>query len=171
MIVFLTGASGVGKTSIVERLEKGYPEPGIKCFHFDSVGVPSREEMKSAEDWQQQTTQAWIDRLIAEDHSATVIIEGSTNIKFIHAGFEKHRFAEYLIILIDCEEETMMKRLRKNRNQPELANQDMRNWLQYLRNQAQDLSIDVIDTTHLTPDGSIDLLLEKIEFANKRSIS
>jgi len=170
MIVLLTGACGVG-TGIVERLENGYPETGIKCFHFDSVGVPYVEEMKSAQDWQQQTTQVWIDRLIAEDYPGTVIIEGSTSIEFINAGFEKHRFVDYLIILIDCGEETMMKRLSKNRNQPELANQDMRNWVQYLRNQTQDLSIDMIDTTYLTTDGTIELLLKKIEFANKRSIS
>ncbi|XGV94706.1 MAG: hypothetical protein ACAF41_18400 [Leptolyngbya sp. BL-A-14] len=45
-IFFLSGASGVGKTSIVEKLKAHYHSSNDYAFlHFDSTGVPSLEEM------------------------------------------------------------------------------------------------------------------------------
>jgi|GEM_PF-5089644 len=59
----------------------------------------------------------------------------------------------------------MVKRLVDIRNQPELANDDMKNWLKYLRNQAAQFSIDILDTSKLDIDATIKLLLAKIEKA------
>ena len=42
LIVF--GASGVGKTAAVRRLESRQL-PGVRCFYFDSIGVPSEAVM------------------------------------------------------------------------------------------------------------------------------
>jgi GTPase SAR1 family protein len=44
-ILFLSGASGVGKTSIVEKLKAHYSSDNYAFLHFDSIGVPSPEEM------------------------------------------------------------------------------------------------------------------------------
>jgi len=65
--------------------------------------------------------------------------------------------------LIDCEEATMIKRLVEDRKQPELANQDMKNWLKYLRRQAQELGIPIINTSKSNLDESVKILLEIIK--------
>jgi flavin-dependent dehydrogenase len=53
----------------------------------------------------------------------------------------------YKIILLECTEKEMGERLADKRAQPELFNDDMRNWVRFLRNQARELGAKVIDTT------------------------
>ena len=169
MIVFLTGASGVGKTSIVKNLRRNFSNNTFEFHHFDSVGVPTEEEMNSINNWQEKTTHNWIKNLIDHAVKEVVILEGSTDIKFILDGFEKHKYSNFLILLIDCDEETMVNRLVDIRNQPELANDDMKNWLKYLRNQAIQLSIDILNTSKLDIDATSKLLLAKIEKARSEN--
>ncbi len=38
LIVVVTGASGVGKTTLVHALE-AQNVPGVRCYYFDSIGV------------------------------------------------------------------------------------------------------------------------------------
>lgn len=64
-IIFITGASGVGKTSLVLTLKKKYKNKiNLEFLHFDSIGVPSSEEMiikfGSIENWQKEKTNEWI---------------------------------------------------------------------------------------------------------------
>ena len=73
------------------------------------------------------------------------------NIKFIQEAFEQHGFVNYSIILVDCNEDEAMRRLGHERKQPELAHQDMKNWITFLRKQADELSIPILDTTELSP--------------------
>jgi hypothetical protein len=44
----------------------------------------------------------------------------------------------------------MAQRLIEKRKQPELVNDKMKNWLLFLRNQANELKIPVIDTSNLS---------------------
>jgi adenylylsulfate kinase-like enzyme len=44
-ILVVTGASGSGKTAAVRALD-ARDLPGVRCYYFDTVGVPSREEME-----------------------------------------------------------------------------------------------------------------------------
>ncbi len=60
-IYFITGASGVGKTTLVSNLKEKYQGKKDWVFlHFDSVGVPSAKEMQkitdSGKNWQRETT-------------------------------------------------------------------------------------------------------------------
>jgi hypothetical protein len=50
------------------------------------------------------------------------------------------------VILIDCNVEEMIRRLIHDRVQPELANENMRTWRLFLRNQAEERCVSVIDT-------------------------
>ena len=163
MIVFLTGASGVGKTSIVKKLKQDFSNTKFEFHHFDSVGVPTEEERNSIKNWQEKTTHNWIKKLIDHSDKEVAILEGSSNIEFILGGFKKHNYSNFLVILIDCDEDIMINRLVHIRNQTELANEDMKNWLKYLRNQAIQLSIDILDTSKLDIDSTIKTLLAKIE--------
>ena len=165
MIVFLTGASGVGKTSIVKKMRQDFSNNKFEYYHFDSIGVPTEEERNSINNWQERTTHYWIKKLVDQSGNEVAILEGSSNIEFILDGFEKYNYPNFLIILVDCDEDTMVKRLVDIRNQPELANDDMKSWLKYLRNQAAQFSIDILDTSKLDIDTTIKLLLAKIEKA------
>lgn len=160
-IFFITGASGVGKTTLVSALENKYHNNNDWVFlHFDSIGVPSPDDMiaqfGSGENWQKQMTYRWIDTMIGEYTDKKIIIfEGQVNLKFIKEGFSNHNFLNYEIILIDCNEEKMVQRLVYERNQAELVNDDMKNWLQYLRNQAKDFGAHIIDTSNISKEAAM----------------
>lgn len=151
-IYFITWASWVWKTTLVSELEKKYKDKFI-FLHFDSIWVPSYEDMVrdfwSWENWQKETTNKWINILINNYNSSQIIIfEWQVNLKFIKDWFNQNNFSDYKIILIDCNEETMEKRLIE-RKQKELFTDDMKNWLNYLRNQAKEFNAKVIDTSYM----------------------
>lgn len=167
-IYFITGASGTGKTSLIDALKKKYADKNWEFLHFDSIGVPSVEVMNqrygSPSAWQEAMTYQWIERLIHDDHEC-IFFEGQVNLKFIQNGFSKHNFTDYKIILLDCSAEVMTYRLTHHREQAELLTQDMYNWLAFLRNQASELGEIVVDTTGMASE---DVLTE---FENKVLIS
>ena len=153
-IFFITGASGVGKTTFVSILKEKYKKNKNWLFlHFDSIFIPSVEmmveEFGSVENWQKEKTDEWINKMVyAYPDKEVIIFEGSVNLQFIKDGFSKNNFSNYKIILLDCEEKIMEQRLVQHRNQPELWNENMKNWLQYIRSQAQQLDVPIIDTSH-----------------------
>lgn len=56
-VIFITGASGVGKTTIVNELKKELEyKPEVALFNFDDIGVPSLKDMEeeygSPSEWQ-----------------------------------------------------------------------------------------------------------------------
>ena len=151
-IFFITGASGTGKTTLIENLKNKFKQNSNWSFlHFDSIGVPSPEEMikefGSGENWQKETTFKWIEKMLIEyQETEFIVFEGQVNLEFIKDGFSKYNFSDYEIILVDCNEEVMEKRLNK-RNQPELFTDDMKNWLLFLRKQANNYNAKIIDTS------------------------
>jgi dephospho-CoA kinase len=164
-IYFITGASGTGKTTLLERLKEELNDEWI-LLHFDSIGVPSRdkiiEEHNSPENWQKEKTNFWINKILKEHENKKFIIEGQVDLNFIINAFSEHNFKEYKIILMDCNEEIMCERLEK-RNQTHLIKEDMKNWLKYLRNQAKEFNVDILDTSYKTIQETI-LSFKKIIF-------
>jgi uridine kinase len=70
-LVILTGASASGKTTISKKIA-AQAAPIIDCLYFDSIGVPSPEQMiaefGSGENWQRAKTFEWIKRIQARHH-------------------------------------------------------------------------------------------------------
>lgn len=165
-VIFITGASGVGKTTIVNRLkEELASKPEVNLFNFDDIGVPSLEEMEkeygSGPEWQRQTTNTWVHKILNNPNLETVILEGQVNLDFIFEAFDTHDFQNYEIILIDCDTNDMITRLQE-RGQPELATQEMENWMQHLRSQAQEYSATVINTSTLSLPEVVEQLKQEI---------
>lgn len=156
-IIWLTGASGVGKTTLLLSLKEKYSyRDNWEFLKFDSIGVPSTEDMAkeygSGENWQRAKTYEWIDKMVTGYSAKEIIImDGQANLEFVKTGFEKQNFKNYQIMLIDCEQDIMVKRLTDDRQQAWLASEDMKNWLKFLRHQAQDFGVPIIETSQINP--------------------
>jgi len=160
-IIFITGASGVGKTTILKKLKEKNLNANWLFLHFDLAGVPSTENMikefGSPEKWQKAMTFKWIDDLVNNHQDKEIVIlEGQVNFDFIKDGFFKHEFKNYKIVHIDCSKDVMMERLKNERNQPELATEDMKNWLKFLKKQAEEAEVDIIDTSSISAEKSVE---------------
>lgn len=165
-LLFAVGASGVGKTAAVQALSKR-GLPGLTCYHFDSVGVPSAENMVrnfgSPERWQEVATHDWIARLDKEPRHLAVL-EGQTRPSFIRSA---RAASATRIVLLDCERSVRSRRLREARQQPHLDTPDMHSWAAYLRGQADALGLPIIDTTSLSPDEVADQLFALVQRATE----
>ena len=166
-ILVVSGASGSGKTAAVSALV-ARALPGVRCYYFDSIGVPSSEEMErdfgGGENWQFLTTERWLNRLAADPDNAEVyVLDGQTRPSFVIRSAERAGVDVVGVVLLDCAAPIRRTRLVELRGQPELANSQMDCWAAYLRGQADALDLPVIDTTDLEIEAVVDALIVHIE--------
>ncbi len=165
-ILFVTGASGSGKTTIMKRLEE-QSSASLTFRYFDSIGVPSPEVMNSdfgsGEEWQRQTTEKWV-KDIKENllPASDVLLDGQMKLAFIIEACKKNNIDRFRIVLLDCIDEVRKQRLI-NRGHAELANDDMMNWAQYLRNEAAVIdNAKILDTSNLNIEEAVTQLKSTI---------
>lgn len=164
-IVILVGASGSGKTTIAKAIAERFPE-AVEVLFFDSIGVPSAEtmviEFGSLEGWQRAKTFEWMHRLVSLSESGrNVILEGQMRLAFLSEGASAAGLLSYIPILVDCNDATRTRRLIVDRQQPELANDDMMKWATFLRAEALGAGCDVLDTSELSLEQSISYVAER----------
>lgn len=167
-ILFITGASGAGKTSLLNAIQHDLGQSNISYFCFDTIGVPPEEEMieeyGSGREWQKAMTYLWVNKIINECNSQTLaIIEGQVDLQFIIDAFNKVSFSKYEIILVHADRMIRDKRLKEERNQPNLANDDMESWATYLKNQAKQLGKYILDTTNNSKEASAILIVKYLK--------
>lgn len=161
-ILVVTGASGVGKTTIVDALD-ARALAGVQCFHFDSIGVPTPEVMErdygSGELWQAAATAEWLACLDSIPCTTRVaVLDGQTRPSFVFNAASRVRVRSVHVVLVDCAPHVRDARLHGPRQQPELATSRMDAWAAYLRGQADALGLPIIDTSRLTvPDATSEL--------------
>jgi dephospho-CoA kinase len=159
-LVVLTGASGAGKTTIANAVENRRPKVA-DVNYFDRVGVPTPEGMTagwgSGEAWQRAATIQWMERLKKlQDQETALLFEGQMRFAFVEEGLRLAGIDNARIVLVDCNDSVRSSRLDRERGQPDLANPTMMNWARYLRREAQAGGYDVLDTSALTLDQSVD---------------
>ena len=126
-ILFLTGASGAGKTSTIETLEPDYNNT-LAFIHTDDFGVPSPEEMVrlyvGGNGYQRHIFNHWIDYSKSYIHDKFVIIEGSLIPSIIIEGCKDENISAHRVLLFDCDDVTRKQRLNQ-RGHPDIATTDM----------------------------------------------
>lgn len=165
-LLFVIGASGAGKTAAVRDLERR-GLPAVRCYHFDTIGVPSPEEMERrwgcGDQWQEDATRRWIAQLTNESEAGSVsILDGQTRPAFIYPQVTAAG-ASCRIVLLDCTASVRATRLRNGRSQPELATERMENWAAYLRREAGTHGLPIIDTSQLSIEAAADALQHEVD--------
>ena len=166
-IIFITGASGTGKTTIVKNLEKKLNSAKNTVFYFDTIGVPSIDimisEHGSQEKWQEFATHQWIERLSHIEDKELLILEGQCNPQFVINACNKFNVKNYKIVCMHCDRKTREYRLIHYRNQLELVNEDMHNWCEFLKRKTLEIGGIIIDSS----GKNIDICVEEMMFVLK----
>ena len=124
-LVILTGASGSGKTAIADA-------------------------------WQRAMTLAWMARIAGmSGQERAVLFEGQMRPAFVREGLFAAGIADSNPMLVDCDDETLARRLVANPNQPELTNATMMNWAAHLRREAQEAGYEILDTSRTPLEASV----------------
>jgi dephospho-CoA kinase len=156
-ILVLTGASGAGKTTLIEELiERAIPRiKGINCDRV-KIDLPETAEPRDA---QAEVLRYWISKLGEENDSVELAVL-DTQIRphaaqaVLYGAGVKH----WQVVLVNCDHPRRNERLIKNRKQPDLANPQMDCWAAYLRGQADALGLAIIHTDDAPPDESFETL-------------
>lgn len=167
-IVFITGVSGAGKTTLLKQMCTHLSSESAACLYFDSIGVPSVDEMMrqygGPAEWQKAMTERWVATIITEyKDKRLVFLEGQINLSFIELACQKYGVNKFAIILIHCSPEVRHKRLRINREQPELINAQMDEWAEYLEKQALEKNVSILDSGVMSNEEMIDWILKYVE--------
>lgn len=153
--VILTGASGVGKTSVAQSIED--LRTAILVYQGDRIGLPSDEIMagyghtdEAGGPTQRGFALYWIG-IIADQlkDGRPVLLETQCRIAFLREALSVHEITEARIMLFECSDESRETRLRQ-RGHPELANEQMSDWSRFLHEEAEELELEIVDTTDLS---------------------
>jgi len=175
-IVFVTGASGAGKTYLIDATENSFSHPKLLYARFDQVGIPPRETMiekcGSEREWQRMTTHEWVRRFVEEHTDKHLFVfEGSFDLNCASEACEKFGISSYRMIVATVSDTVMKERL-EGRGQPELANSDMIGWSRFLRQQGEQNGALILDTSQMDTSAAVgEVIKEASRLMMGRSIS
>ena len=159
-LLAITGASGAGKSAVVDRLRTLIEPRLLPTLAFDSLGVPPESEMSLGWDdprgWQKAMTWHWV--YTARHVYRTrplVVLEGSFDPQYAIAACHANR-VPLRVVVLDIDPATCRDRLTR-RGQPELATDEMVRWASYLRETAQQLGGLVVDAC-----GDLDTVCDRV---------
>ena len=149
-LVILTGASGVGKTSVAQAIED--LGTAILVCQGDRIGLPPDEIMagyghtdEAGGPTQRGFALYWLG-IIADQLEAgrPVLLETQCRIAFLREALSLHNIPGARIVLFECSDESREGRLRL-RGHPELANEQVKNWSRFLHAEAEESGLEVVE--------------------------
>lgn len=154
----------MGKTTLARAVERTHPRCTV--FSFDSIGVPSADVMATFGDghqpggaWQRAMTLQWMERIAPIVESGqSVLFEGQMRIAFIQEALAAQKLGNAHILLVDCTDVARSFRLVHERGQPGLANESMKEWAKYLREEAIESGCEILDTSVVSFDDGVALI-------------
>jgi hypothetical protein len=159
-LLCVTGASGAGKTTMLESLRTQVESRHLPTLAFDSLGVPSPEQMtagwESPRGWQKAMTWHWVQtaKNVYRTHPL-VVLEGSFDPQYAIAACTANRM-RFAVVLLHADDSIRHERLTR-RGQPELHTDDMCSWASYLRESTTQLGGHVLDA-----NGQVDAIVEGV---------
>jgi hypothetical protein len=112
-------------------------------------------------------TVEWMVRIARERDDLPVLFEGQMRLSFIAEGLATAGITEARIVLVHCDDATRTHRLHNERNQPHLANPDMMHWARFLRAEAEAGGCEVLDTSKMSIDESVEYVCERLGIADR----
>ena len=108
MMLFVTGASGSGKSACLEHLSQLRPD--LRCHDFDDGGVPADADKA----WRQRRTESWLRVGVAHQAEGldTVVCGGAVAGEIL-ACPSAARLRGVHICLLDCDDVVRIERLRR----------------------------------------------------------
>ena len=130
MLLFVTGASGSGKTVVIPGLRKRFPE--FSVHDFDERCTPAPGDNRG----RQEQTEYWISIAIEKQHlGKDTIVCGGAVYGEILACPSIHQIAHLAVCLLDCSDLVRIERLRRHGGTPDMA---LLSWAAWLRVHAVD---------------------------------
>ncbi|MBA3813312.1 MAG: zeta toxin family protein [Alphaproteobacteria bacterium] len=169
LFIFITGASGAGKTHLAQTLEQELDPQFVAVKFFDRIGVPPLEEMikehGSGEKWQEAMTHQWIQNLTTILDKQVIIFEGQFNPQFAIDACKIFGVHLYAIVLLHADKKTRGHRLIEYRRQPELVNETMDNWAEFLKAKTEEVGGTIINTSDSDTRATLLKIAELVQHA------
>ncbi len=128
-IYFVAGASGSGKSSIINDLKQLLGND-FKVFDFDDIGVPKNPDKK----WRQEVTEQWIKKLLLEQKNSVLL--GQMVVGEILASPSAPKLGTVHFCLLDVSDKERIARLKKRNTHG--IDQHSLNWAAWLRMHHED---------------------------------
>jgi hypothetical protein len=125
MLLFVTGASGSGKTAVIPGLRKKFPE--FSVHDFDERDVPATGDNRA----RQEQTEYWINKAIENQRlGKDTIVCGGAVYGEILACPSIHQIDHLAVCLLDCSDIIRIDRMRKHkRTEPDMETLTWAAWL------------------------------------------
>jgi len=118
----------------------------------------------SGEAWQRAKTIEWMAKIGAMNTPKRgILFEGQTRLSFLVEAAAEAGGIAYVPILVDCHDDTRIRRLSIDRKQPELASADMMNWASYLRREASMSGCEILNTSDVSLDECIAFVCARLK--------
>jgi predicted kinase len=167
----LTGASGAGKTTLINELEsKRLPE--VACFNCDAIYADLPDEIrKDGMMAQDAILSHWVTHVLSNGEIDVAVMDTQIRPHRAHALLSRLGVTTSQIVLVECEQVERNERLRGPRAQVELVNAQMESWAAYLRGQADALGLERIDTSGAAVGDSVARLKTLVQILGARRTS
>jgi hypothetical protein len=110
--------------------------------------------------WQRAMTMNWMQRIASLLNSGKMVLfEGQMRIAFIKEAIAAAGIRNARIVLINCGDSVRAARLTHDRQQPDLATENMMSWGRFVREEAKQGGYEILDTGSIPFSSCVDQLI------------